>query len=108
MKVDIDTPHKVDIHITDRLSGETRVWHDPDENHYFADDYGTPAFHEDGWATFMWSDGSMSYGQNRAMYYAMAGGDEEIPDVGDDRFHVRITDRDTGEELYDDGPDFGG
>lgn len=99
---------KVDIHITDRLTGEERVWNDPDEGHYdLPDAYGIAAFHEDGWATYMWSDGSMGHGQNRAMYYAMAGNDEEIPDVDDRRFHVRITDRETGEELYDDGEDFG-
>lgn len=94
---------KVDIHITDRLSGETRVYAETTDSYYDGKDAWGPA----GWADFMWSEGSLGHGQNRAMYYAMAGNDEEIPDVDDARFHVRITDRETGEELYEDGPGFG-
>lgn len=91
---------KVDIHMTDRITGEVRIW--PEDDKYDAD-----AFGEKGWADYMWSDGSSGHGQNRAKYFAWSKGDAEIEGVDDRRFHVKIVDRETGATLYDDGPDFG-
>lgn len=91
---------RADIYMTDRLTGETRVW--PEDDLYDAD-----AFGEDGWAEYMWSDGSSGHGGNRAMFFARAGDGVQVKDAGDDRFHVKIVNRDTAEVLYDDGPDFG-
>lgn len=86
---------KVDIVMTDTVTGEVRRWAEDDR-------YDAAAFGEDGWADYMWSDGSSGHGQNRAMFFASHGDGQEVPNCDDDRFHVRIVDRVSGQTLYQD------
>lgn len=87
---------KYDVHITEVASGETRIFRhgdDPDWDRIDGD--------------YVWPDGNYACDCNRALFFARAGGAEDIDiDCGDTRFRVRITERGTDRVLYeDDTPD---
>jgi len=85
---------KADVHITDAETGETRIYHDDLE---WED--------EDRSCTFLWSEGNYACDCNRSLHFQWAAGlgtrDYET-ECGDERYFVRILDRETGAVLYED------
>lgn len=83
---------KYDIHITEVATGITRIYHhndDPDWERIDGD--------------YVWPDGNYGCDCNRALFFARAGGEEDIDiECGEERFSVCITARETGEVLYRD------
>lgn len=81
-------------HITDTMTGETRV-------HHFSSE---PA---DLWLVeFDWGENNNSCDCNRSLHFSRAGGGggwEEKRDCGEDRFFARILD-DAGNVVYEDDP----
>ena|ERR1700735_400734 len=93
---------RIDVEITNKVTGEKRIY---DYGDYPDAHMGEPddPFH---YITFMFDEGNYGCDCNRALFFGRAAGvelgDNDTP-CGDERYSVRVTNQETGEEIYADG-----